>query len=126
MFKHSLQRHARLGNLARRQLSTLTSRQIRSRPLVASYQRWPQTELHLNPLRQVAARLYSQESAATHAEPEIEDSPASLYEVTRFADLTKLDVNHRIIQAITDDMGYDTMTEVQSLTINPAIKGTDL
>lgn len=55
-----------------------------------------------------------------------EDSPASLNQVTRFEDLTKLGVNHHIVKAITEDMKYDVMTEVQSLTINPALKGTDL
>ncbi|KAI1409679.1 DEAD-domain-containing protein [Hypoxylon sp. FL1857] len=126
MFKFSIQRQARLGSLARRQLSTLAPRQIRSRPLVASYQRWPQAELQLAPLRQIAIRLYSQESAVARPETDIEDLPGGIYNVNRFKDLTKLGVDERIIRAITDDMKYDTMTEVQSLTINPALKGIDL
>ncbi|KAI0848297.1 DEAD-domain-containing protein [Daldinia vernicosa] len=125
MFKSSLQRHARLGNLARRQLSTLVSQQIRSRPVVASCQRLAQRERQLVPLRQIALRLYSQESAAAYA-TQTDDSPASLYNITRFEDLSKLGVDERIIRAITVDMKYDTMTEVQSLTINPALKGVDL
>ncbi|OTB08101.1 hypothetical protein M426DRAFT_317206 [Hypoxylon sp. CI-4A] len=126
MFKSTMQRHARLGNLARRQLSTLASRQIRSRPLVASSQAWSQTKLQLSPFSQIALRLYSQESAASQSLADTEDSPASLYDVTRFEDLSKLGVNERIVRAITQDMKYDTMTEVQSLTINPALKGVDL
>ncbi|KAI0111902.1 DEAD-domain-containing protein [Daldinia grandis] len=125
MLKSSLQRHARLGNLARRQLSTLVSQQIRSRPVVASCQMLAQRERHLIPLRQIALRLYSQESAAAYA-TQTDDSPASIYNVTRFEDLSKLGVDERIIRAITVDMKYDTMTEVQSLTINPALKGVDL
>ncbi|KAI1377803.1 DEAD-domain-containing protein [Hypoxylon crocopeplum] len=126
MFKSSMQRHVRVGNLARRQLSTFVARQIRSRPLIASYQRWPHVELHLAPLSQVTSRLYSQESAAAHSHAETEDSPASLYEITRFEDLRKLGVNERIVRSITEDMGYEKMTDVQSLTINPALKGVDL
>ncbi|KAI1806147.1 DEAD-domain-containing protein [Daldinia bambusicola] len=126
MFKSSLQRQARLGNLARRQLSTLVSQQIRSRPVVASCQRLAQSERQVVPLRQIALRLYSQQSAAASARTQTDDSPASIYNVTRFEDLTKLGVDERIIRAITVDMKYDTMTEVQSLTINPALKGVDL
>ncbi|KAI2469386.1 ATP-dependent RNA helicase mss116 [Annulohypoxylon bovei var. microspora] len=127
MFKSSLPRHARIGNLARRQLSSLAPRQILSRPLVASCQRWPQVQqLQLPLLRQVAIRLYSQESAAAHPNTDVEDSPAGIYDVTRFEDLSKLGVDERIIRAITQDMRYDTMTDVQSLTINPALKGVDL
>ncbi|KAI0387680.1 ATP-dependent RNA helicase mss116 [Hypomontagnella monticulosa] len=126
MFRSSLQRHTRLGNVACRQISTFASRQIRSRPLVALSQRWPQADLQLIPLRQVAMRLYSQESAATSPRADTDDSPASLYNVTKFEDLEKLGVDERIVRAITVDMGYDTMTEVQALTVNPALKGVDL
>ncbi|KAI0152363.1 DEAD-domain-containing protein [Hypoxylon sp. NC0597] len=126
MFRSSIQRQARLGSSARRQLSTLALRQIRSRPLVASYQKWPQAELQLTPLRQITIRLYSQESAVAHPETDIENLPGGIYDVNRFEDLKNLGVNERIVRAITQDMGYETMTEVQALTINPALKGTDL
>ncbi|KAI2624255.1 ATP-dependent RNA helicase mss116 [Hypoxylon sp. NC1633] len=126
MLKSSLQRQARLGNLAYRQLPILATRQIHSRPLLASYRVLSQAALHANPLRQVASRLYSQESAATDTETHTENEAASLYDVTRFEELARLGVNERIIRAITDDMKYDKMTDVQSMTINPALKGTDL
>ncbi|KAL7627553.1 hypothetical protein AAE478_001746 [Parahypoxylon ruwenzoriense] len=126
MFKASLQRHARLGNVARRQLSTLASRQIRSRPLIASCQRWSQAELQSNPLKQVAERLYSYESTAARPQAEVENSAASSGRVTRFADLSKLGVHENIVRAITQGMKYETMTEVQSLTIKPALQGVDL
>lgn len=124
MFKFSLQRHARLGSFARQHVSTLAARQICSRPLLAKSYNWPQTELYVRPLRQIGVRFYSQEYAV--AESQSDDSPASLYDVTRFEDLAKLGVDERIIRAITVDMKYDTMTSVQSLTINPALKGVDL
>ncbi|OTA63723.1 DEAD-domain-containing protein [Hypoxylon sp. EC38] len=126
MFRSSIQRQARLGSSAGRQLSTLALRQIRSRPLVASYQKWSQAELQLAPLRQIAIRLYSQESAVARPETDIENKPGGIYDVNRFEDLKNLGVDERIVRAITQDMGYETMTEVQALTINPALKGTDL
>ncbi|KAI1142297.1 DEAD-domain-containing protein [Hypoxylon sp. FL0543] len=126
MFKSSIQRQALMGSLARRQLSTLAARQIRSRPLVASYQRWAQVEPQLRPLRQVSIRLYSQESAVAHEEVDLDNLPGGIYDVTRFEDLKRLGVDERIVRAITQDMKYDEMTEVQSLTINPALKGVDL
>lgn len=125
MFKSSLQRHARIGNLARRQLSSLAPRQILARPLVASSRRLPQVHIQSSSFRQVAVRLYSEEAAA-HPNTHVEDSPAGIYDITKFEDLAKLGVNERLIRAITQDMRYDTMTDVQSLTINPALKGVDL
>ncbi|KAI1461382.1 ATP-dependent RNA helicase mss116 [Annulohypoxylon moriforme] len=124
MFKSSL-RHARIGNLARRQLSGVAPRQILSRPLAASCQRLSQIQVQSPSFRQVAIRLYSQEAVA-HPNTDVADSPAGIYDVTRFEDLAKLGVDERIVRAITQDMGYDTMTDVQSLTINPALKGVDL
>ncbi|XDG09547.1 hypothetical protein ABKA04_009162 [Annulohypoxylon sp. FPYF3050] len=125
MFKSSLQRHARIGNLARRQVSSLAPRQILARPLVASSRRLPQVHIQSSSFRQVAIRLYSGEAAA-HPNTHVEDSPAGIYDITKFEDLAKLGVNERLIRAITQDMRYDTMTDVQSLTINPALKGVDL
>ncbi|KAI0171881.1 DEAD-domain-containing protein [Hypoxylon sp. FL1284] len=125
MFRSSLQRHVRVGNQAR-QLSAFASRQLRSQPLIASHQAWPQPGVRLQSLRQVALRFYSEGSAAASPQIETRESSSPPETVTKFADLTRLGVNQAIVQAITDDMGYETMTEVQSKTINPALKGTDL
>ncbi|KAI5868535.1 ATP-dependent RNA helicase mss116 [Durotheca rogersii] len=127
MLKASLQRHARLGNVAGRQLSTLASRHTRAPPLgVSVCLRLSQAELPLHPLRPVSVRTYSYASTAeTQAGAQSEDSQAPR-RVTRFQDLTKLGVHERIVDAITKGMKYDTMTEVQTMTINPALGGVDL
>ena len=47
--------------------------------------------------------------------------------ITRFDQLEKQGlVNRNIVRAITQDMGLETMTEVQTRTINQALKGTDM
>lgn len=51
-------------------------------------------------------------------------SPPGL--VTRFADLVHLGVDQNLVDALVNGMGYETMTEVQTMTINPAMKGVDL
>jgi ATP-dependent RNA helicase MSS116, mitochondrial len=47
--------------------------------------------------------------------------------ITRFEDLEKNGIIHpTIVKTLTKDMGLETMTEVQSATINEALKGTDI
>lgn len=71
------------------------------------------------------SRLYSTEAAAVES-PETEEPVATATEDPRFGDLTKLGVHPNLLDAITKDMGYDTMTDVQAKTITPALKGTDM
>ncbi|KAJ4300344.1 hypothetical protein N0V88_003017 [Collariella sp. IMI 366227] len=65
-------------------------------------------------------RFYSGESAA--ARPEQSGSQL----ITRFADLTTIGVHPQLSDAITKGMGYETMTDVQAMTINPALAGKDV
>ncbi|KAL3421203.1 DEAD/DEAH box helicase [Phlyctema vagabunda] len=47
--------------------------------------------------------------------------------VTRFDELLEHNLVHRnVVSAITKGMGHETMTEVQSATINQALEGTDI
>ena len=47
--------------------------------------------------------------------------------VTRFEDLAKRSlVCQTVVDTITKDMGLETMTQVQSLTLNESLKGTDM
>lgn len=66
-------------------------------------------------------RFYSSESAA----PERSGHAASGL-VTRFTDLGSLGVHERLVEAITRGMGYESMTDVQTLTINSALAGKDM
>ncbi len=67
----------------------------------------------------------SRNYSAGAAEQRVESSSqaASPGAVTRFADLASLGVHPNLVSAITEGMQYDDMTEVQALTINPALSG---
>ena len=47
--------------------------------------------------------------------------------ITRFEDLgTQAVVSQTVVDTITKDMGLETMTDVQSQTMNESLKGTDM
>lgn len=47
--------------------------------------------------------------------------------VSKFTELIEHKLVHpNVVEAITKDMGHETMTEVQTMTINQALQGTDL
>jgi ATP-dependent RNA helicase MSS116, mitochondrial len=79
--------------------------------------------LQPNTLRQLLSMRYSSQAQAVH---EHADSEASPQLVTDFADLPKLGVHESLVNALVSNMKYREMTEVQSLTINPALRGVDL
>lgn len=79
-------------------------------------------------MAQLAAksRFYSSDAAeATEKEQESEPEKAA-GEITRFADLKSLGVHVNLVRSLTDTLGYDTMTPVQSATIEPALSGKDV
>ncbi|KAI0967048.1 DEAD-domain-containing protein [Xylaria arbuscula] len=128
MFKASIQRHVRLGNVARQFSTASLMRAPRSENNIAAI-------LHQTPshpaLRRLApgyalSRLYSVESAAAQANRQDEFAPVASAPVSRFSELSRLGVNEGLVQALTKGMGYDAMTEVQSMTINSALKGVDM
>ncbi|KAG5942094.1 hypothetical protein E4U59_001348 [Claviceps monticola] len=81
-----------------------------------------------------ASRNYSSEAPAYEAE--VEDAqaeeevselpPATPAEAVNFIDLAEKGVHKNLLEAITMDMNYTSMTPVQSKTINPALKGSDI
>lgn len=128
MFKASFPRHARLGSVARRQLSTLSPlRSIRIQSLEQQQLSTARVSVRPSLLRTLVPRFYSSEAAA---EQRNDSAPAAAVvgsqHITRFADLSQLGVHERLLSAITKGMKYEDMTEVQSLTINAALRGTDL
>jgi ATP-dependent RNA helicase MSS116 len=47
--------------------------------------------------------------------------------ITKFEELSRQGlVNHAIIDEITKTMGHHTMTQVQTMTINTLLRGTDV
>ncbi|CAG8961950.1 hypothetical protein HYFRA_00013730 [Hymenoscyphus fraxineus] len=99
---------ARPSNL---QWTTSISKSIAARPLVET--RW----LH------VSSMLRSQAAEAREDAPQDKQT----YEITRFDELLQHDLVHpNIVKQITKGMGHHTMTSVQTMTINEALKGTDI
>ena len=55
------------------------------------------------------------------------NASASLGRVTKFQQLADLNmVSPVVVKTLTADMGLETMTQVQSLTINETLKGIDV
>jgi ATP-dependent RNA helicase MSS116 len=77
--------------------------------------------------RQYAATQEIEDQAVLPQSDEAMAKDAAPSYITKFADLSKQSLVHdNVIKAITRNMGLETMTEVQSATINQALKGTDM
>lgn len=128
MWKNTLSRQSRLCRLpvtAARQVQLVSK--ITSRPLTqAIASRTNITSISaLSALSRFQPRLYSTESATAEATPEV--APERSNEpVTKFRDLRRLGVHENIVEALVRDFKYEDMTEVQSATINAALKGKDM
>jgi ATP-dependent RNA helicase MSS116 len=70
-------------------------------------------------------RLYSTDAAEAATAPEPAQERVQR-DVSKFADLAQLNVHESIVKAITQDFGYEDMTDVQRLTINAALAGKDM
>lgn len=91
------------------------NRTLRFNRIVKSFQPSVTRSLHQSPLLRDDADIPPSE--AGDAQPPL----------TKFQDLQDQGVIHRnIVRNMTEGMGLETMTEVQSKTINSAIKGTDI
>ncbi|KAK4463695.1 ATP-dependent RNA helicase [Cladorrhinum samala] len=90
---------------------TASARAVARVPLAASYR--PSNSL---------LRYYSSESAARQEG----SAPAANGPVTKFGDLGTLGVHKAVVDSIVSGMGYENMTEVQSMTINSALSGKDI
>lgn len=120
MLRQGFRRYAGLASAA---APSLMMRSRTALPIaqksIASLSRTPATFKNIA----YASRLYSSEAAAVETEPIEKLAPE---EVVNFAALSEAGVHQNLLDAIIKDMGYDSMTPVQSKTINPALKGTDM
>ena len=121
MLRQGVRRCAHLASAAAPSLILARSMTalVTARSSVASLSRTPTS------LKTIAyaSRLYSTETVAAAVQPAQETASD---EVVSFDGLSDLGVHKNLLRAITDDMGYGTMTPVQAKTINPALKGTDM
>lgn len=120
MFKRQLLRQARACRAVRASPSSLLTLASGAAPKPTTTYRPALLTAAFS--RQIIARSYSSASAA--AESQEESSPDG--RITRFADLSSLGVHDNILRSIVDDMKYENMTDVQSMSINPALKGKDM
>ncbi|KAK2739680.1 hypothetical protein FQN57_006514 [Myotisia sp. PD_48] len=103
--------------------SALARRPLRSFPALSLLSTRP---FHLShPLRIPATAAYQTARNGAAEATEIQDQGQNA-PITKFAELAEQNlVDPKLISAITK-MGITTMTEVQSLTINESLKGTDM
>lgn len=121
MFRQSLRRCARISGATFAAPALRTTRPATLQTIAKS----PASALRV-PLSINAFRLYSSEAASAAAAPVVEDEGNASGLTTKFADLTKLGVHPTLVDTITHRMRYENMTDVQSKTIEPALKGMDL
>ncbi|KAJ0166282.1 ATP-dependent RNA helicase cyt-19, mitochondrial [Colletotrichum tanaceti] len=121
MFRQSLRRCARIGGASFATSTLRITRPVALKSIAQSSQSALRIPVSIN-----AFRLYSSEAdAAAVAEPAVETKESSGL-TTKFNDLNKLGVHKHLVDNITMGMKYENMTSVQSMTIEPALKGQDL
>ena len=76
-------------------------------------------------IRSLHQTTLAQQQAAAQENPEQSASDNAI--ITRFDDLENRGIVHQnVVRTLTGSMGLETMTEVQTKTINEALKGTDI
>lgn len=120
MFKRQLLRQARACRAVRASPSSLSTLGCGAAPKPSVTYR--PAVLASSISRQIIARNYSSASAAQESQEDARSDGL----ITRFADLKSIGVHDNLLRAITDDMKYEEMTDVQSMSINPALKGKDM
>jgi ATP-dependent RNA helicase MSS116, mitochondrial len=69
----------------------------------------------------------AQRSSQRFAEDGSIEQPAQFKEITKFQELMDQEMVHpNVVEEITKRMGHHTMTEVQTMTINQGLQGTDM
>lgn len=84
--------------------------------------RWQQNTAAYAVEAEVERRVDASRPPDTEIDNVVADGP-----VTKFHELETRGLVHKnVIRTITQDMGFEAMTEVQSRTINQALKGSDM
>ncbi|OAA58060.1 dead box RNA helicase [Niveomyces insectorum RCEF 264] len=133
MFKTAVLRAARLSRATGLPRSTSSLSGLRRAVTLASGSS-PAAPLGLivPAVSRLSAADHSFHSSANHAasvsaaEQAVETPERAPGLVTQFADLASLGVHENLVRSLTQTLGYDTMTPVQSMTISPALAGKDM
>lgn len=114
------------GSLPRTLVSFPSSSSIASRRLRRSDGLQSPLRPNRTPFRSLHQTSLLRQQAAAYNDPPEHDSEANGV-VTRFDELESQNLVHpNIINTLTRRMGLETMTEVQTRTINEALRGTDV
>ncbi len=83
--------------------------------------------IHLSSQLRNFAAAQRQERFAEDAEERQPEPPKEVADITRFDQLLEHNLVHpNVVEAITRGMGHKEMTEVQTMTINQGLQGTDM
>ena len=134
MLKSALSRQSRLCRLPITARPLQLASQIPTRSLLARSTRSRTGAVSRHGLPGLWTRSYSALANATVPAEEVDGSAegaaAGASEadgvVTRFENLSSLGVHENVVRSITEGMGYETMSQVQSMTIQPALAGKDM
>ncbi|KAF3807120.1 ATP-dependent RNA helicase cyt-19 [Colletotrichum gloeosporioides] len=121
MFRQSLRRCVRISGASFAAPALRTTRPVVLKSIAQPSQIALRAPASLN-----AFRLYSSEAAAAAPEQSADAPQQKSGSISRFEDLRTLGVHDNLVNSITKGLKYDTMTDVQSKTIEPALKGMDM
>jgi ATP-dependent RNA helicase MSS116, mitochondrial len=124
MMRTSLLRPASICRVARAAVVPARS-QFLARGLLRVPQVLASKQSHPFTVRTYSSEATTEATAAT-PEPTDSDNVGRPGQLTKFADLRSLGVHDALVSAVVDGMKYEDMTEVQSLTVAPALSGKDL
>lgn len=122
----------RRGHVFASALRTFSSRSNAPQIAIRAVPKWSQ--LPVRPVSLTPRSLHTtpsrQEPATAARELDYEDQPPvprPLGKITKFQELADQGlVSSQVIDTITQRMGIETMTEVQTLTVNETLKGIDM
>lgn len=121
MFRQSLRRCVRISGASFAAPALRTTRPVVLKSIAQPSQIALRAPASLN-----AFRLYSSEAAAAAPEQSADAPQQKSGPISRFEDLRTLGVHDNLVNSITMGLKYETMTDVQSKTIEPALKGMDM
>lgn len=122
MFSISRRRPASISRVFRAASSTFRIPSTRPSTLSLTFQNPAKPALEARWLH--VSQFRCQEAVAQHSERH--DSRPSR-EINKFNELVEHNLVHpNVVKAITEGMGHQTMTQVQSMTINQALQGSDM
>jgi len=96
------------------------------RPAIAPARQWNALAASPSLLALPSARRGYQSAVEQPATTDDQPRARAVERITKFSELSGAGVHPNLELAITKGMGYDDMTQVQSMTLNAALAGKDM